>query len=279
MWTRVVLLILFMLLMFDGLAQHQYRAVFSGGRVYLSEGNKFSRLKNGQLIDEKSQIELVGDARLVLMDNAGRLTTLTLSGRYKLEQLDMRQVGDSSDFVKSVWNTYYDTNEQTGEYPKASFELWIPSSSQFYGNEVMLQWPEGQEPYYTVELINEYGEIFETIEVDQPELLLDMTNGELVWKDEITIRIRQPGTGLVSPLHSLDRMAPPDYEKLDRMIKEHFRDEDFAMVLTKAAFFENRWLFADAITILSQLRKEHNALMKNFWSQYLIRNGFYSSRL
>lgn len=289
MWNRVVLLILFMLLIFNGVAQQSYRAVFSGGRVYLSDDNKFSRLKNGQLIDIKSQIELVGEAMVVLMDNAGRLTTLTLSGKYELQQLDKREVGDSSDFVKSVWETYYSTNGQVAESElrstdireaaQAPFELWIPSSSQFYGNEVMLQWAAGEEPYYSVELINEFGEVFETIQVDKPELLLDLTSNKLVWKDEVTIRVRQPGTGAVTPLYSLDRLAPPDYEKLDRLIKENFQDDDFAMVLTKAAFFENQWLFADAITTLFGLRKGQNTLMQNFWSRYLIRNGFYSSRL
>ncbi|MCE7992248.1 MAG: hypothetical protein HEP71_09720 [Roseivirga sp.] len=289
MWNRVVLLILFLLLIFDGIAQQPYRAVFSGGRVYLSDDNKFSRVKNGQLIDGASQIELVGDALVVLMDNAGRLTTLTLSGKYELEQLDIRQVGDSSDFVKSVWETYYNTDAEAAggksapiqirESSQAPFELWIPSSSQFYSNEVMLQWPAGQEPNYSVELINEFGEIFETTQVDKPELLLDLGSSKLVWKDEVTVRVRQPGTGVVTPLHSLDRLAPPDYEKLDRLIKDHFQDEDFAMILTKVAFFENQWLFADAITVLSKLRKERNALMKNFWNRYLIRNGFYSSRL
>lgn len=284
MWNRVVLLMIFGLLMFDGVAQEQYRAVFSGGRVYLSEDNKFSQVQNGQLIDPKSQIELVGNAQVVLMDNAGRLISLTLSGKYALEKLDMSQSGDSSMFVKSVWDTYYDDGEesveeklltrQRSESSKVPFELWLPSSSQFYGDQLMLQWSAGTERYYRVELINEFGEVFETRQTGQPEVALNMMESQLVWKDEITIRVKQPGIGTSTTLYSLDRLSPSDHEKLNRLIAEHFQDEDFAMLLTKAAFFENQWLFADAITVLAALRKERGELMSSYWGQYLTRNGF-----
>lgn len=285
MWNRVVMLILFGLLMFDGLAQEQYRAVFSGGRVYLSDNNKFTQVRNGQLIDPKAQIELVGNAQVVLMDNAGRLISLTLSGEYALEKLDMSHLGDSSRFVKSVWDTYYSDQDQSieellltmqrNESAEAPFGLWLPSSSQFYGDKLTLLWSEGKEPYYSVELINEFGEVFETRQTNRPEIELSMNENKLVWKDEITVRIKQPASGMASTSCSLDRLSPPDYEKLERLIEEHFQDEDFGVLLTKAAFFENQWLFADAITVLAGLRKQNGALMGAYWQQYLIRNGFY----
>ena len=286
MRNRVVMLILFGVLSLEGLAQQQFRAVFSGGRVYLSDNNKFTQVKNGQLIEGTSQIELVGSALVVLMDGAGRLTSLSLSGKYDLKHLDMATVADSSAFVKSVWDTYYD-NRQDGsievellrEQAKRTswrpFELLIPSSSQFYGNEILLQWSEGEVPYYAVALINEFGEVFRNTQAGRPELSLDLTESELVWKDEITVRVTQPTSGRSTPLYSLDRLSPPDYERLDRLVKRHFQSEDFFTLLTKAAFFENEWLFADAITALSKLRKQQGDLMNNYWNEYLIRNGFY----
>lgn len=286
MWNRVVMLMLFGLLALDGAAQQQYRAVFSGGRVYLSDNNKFTLVKNGQLIDEDSQIELVGNALVVFMDQAGRLTRFSFSGKYDLSSLDMEAVADSSAFVKSVWDTYYGSTpkvnieeellmDQARESGLKPFELLIPSSSQFYGNHLMLQWSGAKEPYYAVELINEFGEVFETNSLDKPEFSLDLTERNLIWKDEITVRVRQPSSGRMTMLHSLDRLSPPDYEKLDRVVKKYFKDENFEVMLTKAAYFENQWLFADAITVLSRLRKEEGALMNNYWNQYLIRNGFY----
>ncbi|GAB5524537.1 MAG: hypothetical protein Roseis2KO_24090 [Roseivirga sp.] len=276
---------LFGLLMFDGLAQEQYRAVFSGGRVYLSGNNKFTQVRNGQLIDPKAQIELVGNAQVVLMDNAGRLISLTLSGKYALEKLDLSHLGDSSRFVKTVWDTYYSDQEQSieellstmqrNESTEARFGLWLPSSSQFYGDELTLLWSEGKEPHYAVELINEFGEVFETRQTNRPEMVLSMIENKLAWKDEITIRIKQPASSMISTSCSLDRLSPPDYEKLERLMDEHFQDEDFGVMLTKAAFFENQWLFADAITVLARLRKQKGALMEDYWEQYLIRNGFY----
>lgn len=286
MWKRAVLLILFGLLVLDGLAQQQYRAVFSGGRVYLSDNNKFTQVQNGQLIDENSQIELVGNALVVLMDRAGRLTRFSLSGKYDLSSLGKGGVADSSAFVKSVWDTYYEgiqrgsveeemLKKQAERVSWKPFELLIPSSSQFYGNHLVLQWAGGKEPYYTVELINEFGEVFETTSSDKPEFSLDLTGPNMIWKDEITVRVRQPTSDRMTMLHSLDRLSPPDYEKLDRLVKKYFHDENFEVMLTKAAFFENQWLFADAITVLTKLRKEDIALMENYWNQYLIRNGFY----
>lgn len=289
MWKRLVLLIFFGLLFCRGLAQEQYRAVFSGGRVYLSEGNRYTQLQNGQLIDPESQIELVGNARVVLMDDVGRLISLTLSGKYELAKFDKGQLGDSSLFIKSIWETYYESRSEGmaeillshrgGRPVPVPFELWLPSSSQFYGDQLSLVWASGKEPYYSVELINEFGEVFETREVGEPVLHLNMVENPLVWKDEITLRIKQPASGAVTADCTLDRLSPPEYEKMDRLIQEHFQDKDFGMMLTKAAFFENQWLFADAITVLTTLRDKHGALMQNYWQQYLSRNGFdYTSR-
>lgn len=289
MWKRLVLLILFGLLVCRGFAQEQYRAVFSGGRVYLSQDNKYTQLQSGQLINPESQIELVGNAQVVLMDHVGRLLSLTLSGKYELAKLDQDQSGDSSLFVKSVWETYYASRSESiadklqigsgSQSVFSPFELWLPSSSQFYSNKLIIPWAAGKEPYYSAELINEFGEVFETRQTEQPFLELNMVDNPLVWKDEITLRIKQPGSGAVTADCTLDRLSPPEYEKLDRLVKEHFQDDDFGMMLTKAAFFENQWLFADALTILTELRNQHGALMQNFWQQYLRRNGFdYTSR-
>lgn len=289
MWKRLVLLILFGLLVCKGFAQEQYRAVFSGGRVYLSENNRYSQLQNGQLIDPESQIELVGNAQVVLMDDVGRLISLTLSGKYELAKLDKGQRGDSSMFVKSVWETYYENRDQGitqelltnygGAPGQVPFELWLPSSSQFYGKQLSIRWAEGEQSYYSVELINEFGEVFETRQTQQPLIRLNMTENPLVWKDEITLRVKQPGSGAKTSECTLDRLSPPDYEKLDRLVEKHFRDEDFGMMLTRAAFFENQWLFADAITVLTELRDQYGTLMNEYWQQYLRRNGFdYTSR-
>jgi len=286
MWKRSAIFFVFALLALNGLAQTQYRAIFSGGRAYVAENNKFVQIQNGQLIKSTSQIELVGDALVILMDGAGHLTTFSLSGKYKLESLHVDETVDSALFVKSVWDTYYQNfgkeNVETTLLRKQaetskwrSFELLIPSSSQFYGNDLVLQWSETKEAYYSVDLINEFGEVFKNLTVDRAAVLIDLADGKLAWKDGIAVQVKQPTSGRSTGFYSLDRLSPPDYEKMERVISEHFQETGFEMLLTKAAFFENEWLFADAITLLFKLREERGGLMKNYWQQYLIRNGFY----
>lgn len=286
MWKRGAIFIVFVLLALNGLAQTQYRAIFSGGRAYVANDNKFVQIQNGQLINAESQIELVGNALVVLMDGAGRLTTFSLSGKYTLENLSVDVASDSALFVKSVWDTYYQNfgkenvatellRKQAEASKWTSFELLIPSSSQFYSNDLIIQWSETKEPYYTVDLINEFGEVFKSVTVDQAAVPIDLADGKLAWKDEVTVKVRQAASGKSTGLYSLDRLSPPDYEKMERVVSEHFQETGFEMLLTKAAFFENEWLFADAITLLFKLREERGELMKDYWQQYLIRNGFY----
>jgi hypothetical protein len=286
MIKRSLVWVLLLLFAFEG--QAQYRAIFSGGRAYLSDNNKSVKIQNGQLINADSQIELVGEALVILMDGAGRLTTLSLAGKYELENLKAPESADSALFVKSVWDTYYqnfgkqtvatDILEQEGAASSwTSFELLIPSSSQFYSNELMLQWSDIKESRYSVEMINEFGEVFNTFAVSKAAAQVNLADGNLAWKDEVTFRVKAGSSEKRTALYSLDRLAPPDYEKLERLINENFTEEGFEMKLTKAAFFENQWLFADAITILYQLRQEWGSFMGNYWRQYLLRNGFYYS--
>lgn len=281
-------MIFLVLMSLNGFAQEQLRAVFSGGRVYLADEQKFSQIRNGQLLSPTARLELVGNSFVLLMDDAGRLISLSLTGTYELETLDMSLGGDSSAFVKSVWEEYYASNgedriedlltrNQALESSRPPFELLVPSSSQFYSDRLVMQWSPGNAEYYVVNLINEFGEVFEEFGVEQASVEIDFLQKGLAWKDELTIQVTMPSTGHTTALYTLDRLNPPDYEKLDRLLKEHFKDQGFESLLTKAAFFENQWLFADAITLLFELRKEHEGLMKNFWNQYLIRNGFYST--
>lgn len=240
------------------------------------------------MIDEEAELELIGNSRVVLMDDAGRMISLTLGGRYPLKDLSLSEASDSSMLFKSIWDEYFEVYDQgisvqeqllSESFTKPGFELSIPSSSQIFGSRQMIEWPYLLPGGYEVRLINQFGEVFKTLEQEKPMLDLDLLQPELVWKTEISIQVISQ-SGRQSPLYALHKLSPPDYEDMDRLLKKEFAGDQFEVQLTKAAFFENQWLFADAQTVLQQLRKQYGTLIDDFWKQYLYRNGFYAmSRL
>jgi len=282
MLSRLLLLILLVSTGLPASGQEGYRVVFAGGRSYVAGENQFSKVQAGQKIEGQTELELVGNSRVVLMDEAGRLISLGLTGRYKLDDIKTTASGDSSQFIKSVWDQYFKRQDAGYSVQEAllarsrgvSFELSIPSSSQFFGHRQIIEWPHLSAEGYEVRLINVFGEVFETINQVEPRLNLDLLQQNLVWKTEVTIQVYRIDTGQRSPLHTLNKLSPPDYEDMDRLLKREFSGDQFEVLLTKAAYFENLWLFADAQTMLHDLRKEYGKLMDDFWKNYLFRNGF-----
>ena len=284
MLRRFLLCTLLILMGFTASGQDAYRVLFAGGRSYVALENRFSKLHTGQKLDSNAELELVGNSRVVLMDESGRLMSLGLSGRYALQDLGNAISGDSSVFFKEVWDQYFkrqDAMNSVQETLLASasqtyFELSIPSSSQIFGHRQILEWPDLSQAGYELRLINEFGETFRTLSLTSPRLDLDMLASDLVFKTEVTLQVYRKDSGQRSPLYVLHKLSPPDYEDLDRLLKQHFQGNQFELLLTKAAFFENQWLFGDAQTVLQQMRNEYGNLMDDFWKNYLFRNGFYA---
>lgn len=267
--------------------QDAYRAIFVGGRSYVANENQLSRLMPGQKLAKDATLELIGKSRVVLMDEAGRFIHLSLSGRYGLSGFQLGATADSSAFIKSVWDSYYEAQDQplsvneqllreeaSGQAP--AFELAIPSSSQVFGPRLLLGWPYLRETAGQLLLINEFGEVVKKQDLDRPEIELALFGEELVWKTEVSLRLLSKQSGVKTPIYTLAKLSPPDYERIDRLLKKYLVGDQFEMRLTRAAFFENQWLFADAQTVIFDLEKEEPGLMQQFWKQYLIRNGFYA---
>ena len=266
--------------------QEGYRAIFSGGKVYLKTETRFQQVLPGQQMPADAKVELVGESMLVLMDGAGRITSFSLSGKYDLAALNLADVADSSAFIRQVWDEYFEhsalptsveeallAESLSTQYP---FELTIPSSTQVFGNRLHLNVPGSKRKSYQAQLINEFGEVFENVDVTEGSISLDLLRRDLVWKPEITLRIASADGAQSGPFYVLDKLSPANYEIVERLMRKHFHDPGFEMQLTQLAFFENRWLFADALTILNDLEKEYGGLMKEFSRQYFFRNGFYA---
>ena len=282
---RGVCLWVFMIFMvFQATGQEQYRVVFAGGRSYQVTENRFSMLQSGQMLDAEVALELVGQSRVVLMDEAGRLISLSLGGRYPLKDLQMSAVSDSSLFIKSVWDQYYEAydrgisiqEELLARDTPLSFELTIPSSSQFFGQTLFVKSTDISSQGYELRYVNEYGEVIKSATQMTSEMLIALSEPPLVWKSEISIQVKRLDTKALSPVYTLRKLSPPDYEDIDRLLKKEFKGNQFEMELTKAAFFENQSLFADAQTVILSTRLELGAMMDNFWKYYLYKNGFYA---
>ncbi len=170
MLRSILLWALLICMGFQASGQEPYRVVFAGGRSYEADGARFSKLRSGQLLEADAELELVGNSRVVLMDGVGRLVSLGLTGRYVLKDLDMEASGDSSEFFKSVWDEYFQAYDQdisvqeqllSESMTRPGFELSIPSSSQFFGQQQIIEWAHLSKEGYQVNLINEYGEVFD----------------------------------------------------------------------------------------------------------------------
>lgn len=283
MLSRFLLCAVLLMMGLKTFGQDSFRVIFAGGRNYIAEENRFAKLKIGQKVSEEARLELVGNAKVVLMDNAGRLFSLDHSGQYLLSDHKPDSTTAGSPFFRSIWESYFRPYDQGTSVEEAlnaastssAFELSLPSSCQFFGSRQILEWAATAHPDYEVQLVNEFGEVFQRINQSSNRLTLDLLQSTMVWKTEVSFRVTD-ADGNRSPLYTLHKLSPPAYEDMDRMLKKYFPGDQFEILITKAAFFENQWLFADAQTVLQELRQKHGKLMDEYWVNYLYRNGFYA---
>ncbi len=256
-----------------------YRAIVAHGRSYLANTEGFYQIESGELLADSSRIELVDNAWLMLMDRKGRVFNLSQEGSYNLAAVDLSVRRDSSQLFFDLWTGFYEnvvgpdvavSNNQMGS---SQFQLFVPSSSEFYGDKILLRWTDTQTSSYEVQLLDEFEKPFGKFKTAQNHLKLDMLSRQMVWRRQAIIRVLDLEHNLQTGLYALRKLTPPDLDDANLLIRQLPEGNDPISILTKAVFFEQRGWISDVHTLLFPLVKE-DEVIRVFYEAFLIRNLF-----
>ncbi len=272
---RTVLGLTFMLYCMELPAQSDYLAIIAHGRAYVYTETGFHQLESGEHLADSSRIELVEDAWVSFIDESGRFFNFGGSGKFLLKRRDSILKGDSSMFAAKVWKDYYQELGTLKEVNPSSIplEMHLPSSSEVFGfSQVVPWWSKGSGPF-EVEFLNEYEEIIHKATTEQFHLEIDFLSKELAWRRQVFLKVRDLDSGSQSGLYALKKVAPPEYDDLEKEIQKLPQGDSRIAVLTKAALFEQRNLYTDFHTLLLESSKS-DPVIKKFYENFLSRNGF-----
>jgi hypothetical protein len=260
--------------------QAQYRVIIAQGRTYVDSKNTFHQLEVGEILDDSVSLNLVDNAELALLDEAGRFLVLNKTGTYDLSKVNLKESDNASKIIHDIWTNHFEnvaTNRSIGsaeEVNSSAFELYLPSSSEAYGFELFLKWTDVSDGNYRIELLDEFENVFREINTTKAKYKLDLLSKDLAWKRQVFIRVTDLKNNRNTGLTAVAKLSPPDLDDANSTSRLFLQGEDEVAILTKAAFFEQKGWIADVHGLLFEAAKK-NEIIKTYYISFLERNGFF----
>jgi len=270
---------LFFVIPFFTKGQGEYRVVIAQGRSYASTEDGFHQLRHGEIVSDSVKITSVENAFLALLDSKGRILTIDETGTYDLGKSDLSLWSEPSDVIYNIWAKFYtdtftDAERESGpKQTSTDFKLYLPSSSEAYGFELLLKWTDVESGRYRVELLDEFEMVFSQIDTEKSHYKLDLLSNELAWKRQVFVLVKDIENDRKTRLIALAKLSPPDLDETNTLLRKVPNDFSEISILTKAVFFEQKGWFADVHYLLYYRAKE-NAVLSTFYKSFLERNNF-----
>jgi hypothetical protein len=261
------------------LAQSPFRVILSYGNNYEKNEKGFSQLNNGTLLQAKDEIIIMPNGSVILMDIEGRLLELALDGRYLIANLDLSDLSSPSALIYQEWEAFYKPKRQIiqpifiEKTDLDDFRLDFPASTAVYSRFIQIEWPDLSDQYQ-ITIRDEYDMIIERFEKESPGFQLDLLSQNLAFRDFIAIDVLAINRLRSTGIHVLDKLSPPEQETLDQLLRIFPEENDLIIGLTKAAILNNKGLYADASSLLLNLKKTNKGKLEGFYQYYLKLNGF-----
>lgn len=223
-------------------------------------------------------IALDSEGNLLEWSNSTDNTTLRIPA-------EVLKLADFETWISKWLNPYFGMSPSTIQYLKSdsmaalletpAMEMPMPSSSQVYSSIVGLSWtPDDSVRSWEVEFRNQYDETVgvETVEENKLKLVLD--DGE-----KVSVYVRNPrtmeGSG-VFVLNGMTKGAKEKYAGGIRQIIQASGDASIASHLIKAAYFESKGLYVDALSeyVLLTISYPEVAFTEDLLRWYIFRHAF-----
>ncbi|MFZ6665683.1 hypothetical protein [Peijinzhouia sedimentorum] len=236
---------------------------------------------------EIQQSDLENTEFAIALDSEGNLLEWSNSTGNKPLKIpaEVLKLADFETWQSKWLNPYFGMSPSTIQYLRSdsmaallempAMEMPMPSSSQLYSSMVGLTWtPDDSVRSWEVEFRNQYDETVgvETVEENKLKLVLD--NGE-----KVSVYVRNPRTMEGSGVFVLNGMTSPAKEKYAggiRQIIQASGEASIASHLLKAAYFESKGLYVDALSeyVLLTISYPDEDFAEDLLRWYIFRHAF-----
>lgn len=244
---------------------YTFKVLANKGTNKIKAGADWAPLKTGASLQEGDELIISENAYLGLVHASGKTLELKTAGNHKVADLAAKvNTGGSSvaskyaDFVLSKMSAEGKKNRlsATGAVHRGSndaIHVFMPSSVGVFSDKAIIRWDSlDGENLYVVTLKNMFDDVLVSIETNEPNIELDLTNEKLAKENVVLLSVSSKGDEEVkSGTYAIKRLPEADATKVKETLNELMSEVDQATALNKyilAGFYEENNLLIDALT-------------------------------
>ncbi|ELR70111.1 hypothetical protein C900_03796 [Fulvivirga imtechensis AK7] len=244
---------------------YTFKVLANKGTNKIKAGADWEPLKTGASLQDNDELVISENAYLGLVHASGKTLELKAAGNHKVSDLAAKvNTGGSSvaskyaDFVLSKMSAEGKKNRlsATGAVHRGSndaIHVFMPSSVGVFSDKAIIRWDSVDgENVYVVTLKNMFDDVLVSIETNEPNIELDLTNEKLSKENVVLLSVTSKGDEEVkSGTYAIKRLPEADATKVKETLNALMSDVDQATALNKyilAGFYEENNLLIDALT-------------------------------
>ncbi len=270
--NSIVLALLLMVGTLVNAQTYTFKVLANKGDNKVKSGAEWQALKTGASLNETDELQVSADAYLGLVHSSGKTLELKEAGTHKVSELASKvNTGSSSvaskyaDFVLSKMSAEGKKNRlsATGAVHRGSndaIKVFMPSSVGVYNQTAIVRWDSlSGDNTYTVTLKNMFDDVLMSIETNDPNVELDLSNEKLAKENVILLSVVDKNDeNKKSGTFAMKKLPAADAEKVKTTLNELMSEVDQETALNKyilAGFYEENNLLVDALTSYEQAIK------------------------
>ncbi|MEQ8924891.1 MAG: hypothetical protein RLO81_03705 [Fulvivirga sp.] len=270
---------------------YTFKVLANKGNNKVKSGADWESLKTGASLNSTDELEVSSDAYLGLVHSSGKTLELKEAGIHKVSDLASRiNTGGSSvaskyaDFVLSKMSAEGKKNRlsATGAVHRGSndaIKVFMPSSVGVYNDKAIVRWDSlDNASTYMVTLKNMFDDVLLSIETNDPNVEIDLTNDKIAKENVILLSVANKADETVkSGTYAMKKLPSADADKVKASLNSLMSDVNQESALNKyilAGFYEENNLLVDAMTSYEeamQLAPEVDSY-KEAYVDFLLRN-------
>lgn len=270
---------------------YTFKVLANKGDNKVKSGAEWQSLKTGASLNSTDELEVSSGAYLGLVHSSGKTLELKEAGKHKVSDLASQiNAGGSSvaskyaDFVLSKMSAEGKKNRlsATGAVHRGSndaIKVFMPSSVGVYNDLAILRWDSLENTSaYTITLKNMFDDVLLSLETNEPNVELDLTNAKVAKENVILLSVASKGDESVkSGTYAIKRLPFSDSEKVKASLNDLMTEVDEESALNNyilAGFYEENNLLVDAMTSYEKAMKlaPEVGSYKEAYVEFLLRN-------
>ncbi len=274
----------------SGFAQdYTFKVMVNKGNSEFNSGSKWEPVKTGLYLNKNDELKIPENAYVGLVHFAGMPLQIKESGRYKVSELAAKVSGGTSvlnkytDFILSANTEKGNRLQATGAVHRGpgDINLYLPSTeySTMFNQDQIITWDTQKvKGPYRIEFQSMFGDELAKIETEKGFVQINLGDDKFKNEDNINVTVTSLSeAGKLSGKFILKRLSKGDTDRIKNSLDQLgnvVSSKDALGLYYLAGFYESNTLFIDAITCYQKAIALEPDVYKDYFGQFLIRNGF-----